>query len=408
MPTSSLLKLLLVLTTCSFLRAAEVEAYLRVAEEEDVRVALEVASRVFVPEGDADGPSIALVGVAHIGDASFYETLQEFLGQYDVVLYESVLPPGARGAGGETYEERRDSTRGALGFAAGLIEGFQTKEGRYPESPAELLEFTAAADERMTKWVMNAIIDAWGNAAIYSVTAEGDDFSLRSLGADGRFGGADEGADIEVTSADSVAPVGTEEGGNMQTKLAEVLDLAFQLEAMDYDQEGWIVSDMAMDEVEREVARRGGDFSGFAGALEGGGGMGDMMDTLMKMIPPSMRDTLKVLMIEILGDPEVTERAMEQQLGKALADVILRLRNETVIHDLEKLLAGEDSPESVAIFYGAAHMPDMEERLAAMGFREEATFWVPAIAVDLTSANVNQGMIQMMRMAMKQMMPREK
>ena len=74
------------------LPAASEAAYLRVVEEPGESIALEIAAHRFVP-ADGSGPKIGLVGVSHIGERELYDQIQSLLGEYDVVLYESVMPP---------------------------------------------------------------------------------------------------------------------------------------------------------------------------------------------------------------------------------------------------------------------------------------------------------------------------
>jgi len=60
--------------------------------------------------------------------------------------------------------------------------------------------------------------------------------------------------------------------------------------------------------------------------------------------------------------------------------VIVTERNKAAIKALQKAL--KDGKKDVAIFYGAAHMPDMSERLAKLGFTPTKTDW--RMAWDLT------------------------
>ncbi|MEX0825111.1 MAG: hypothetical protein WD119_03045 [Pirellulaceae bacterium] len=48
------------------------------------------------PGSPHENAIVDLVGVVHIGDAEYYQTLQARLAQYDVVLYELVAPDGTR------------------------------------------------------------------------------------------------------------------------------------------------------------------------------------------------------------------------------------------------------------------------------------------------------------------------
>ena len=73
--------------------AAPSSGYLRVLEAKGKSISLEIASRTYA-RPDGTGPKITLVGVVHIGDRPFYRELEKQLEGYDVVLYESVKPPG--------------------------------------------------------------------------------------------------------------------------------------------------------------------------------------------------------------------------------------------------------------------------------------------------------------------------
>ncbi|MEI6789903.1 MAG: hypothetical protein WCK42_01840 [Myxococcaceae bacterium] len=61
--------------------------YSRITRSEEY-FSLETASRVFLPVSGI-GPKISLVGVAHIGDCSYYAELQKILDRADLVLFEA-------------------------------------------------------------------------------------------------------------------------------------------------------------------------------------------------------------------------------------------------------------------------------------------------------------------------------
>ena len=55
---------------------------------------------------------------------------------------------------------------------------------------------------------------------------------------------------------------------------------------------------------------------------------------------------------------------------------------------------------AVAIFYGAAHMPDLEERLTVMGYvpwKEREARWFRAIEVDMAQSAVSPAELKQMR-----------
>ena len=77
-----------------------VQQWTRKVEGENI-VSLEIVSRRYEAPGR---PDVWLVSVAHIADSSFYDQVASLLEGLDVVLYESVLPEGARPPMGDTAE----------------------------------------------------------------------------------------------------------------------------------------------------------------------------------------------------------------------------------------------------------------------------------------------------------------
>ncbi|MHC4710237.1 MAG: hypothetical protein ACYTA3_07405, partial [Planctomycetota bacterium] len=133
-------------------RAQEPARFMRSVEKPGRLLALEIAARTFVSSAPG-APSIVLVGVSHVGEHKLYARLQSLLDGHDVVLYESVKPPGTGGAGGADDGERADSTRAALKFVAANLATYHESNQRYPESLDELAEFAAAIDPRLAEWL---------------------------------------------------------------------------------------------------------------------------------------------------------------------------------------------------------------------------------------------------------------
>ena len=66
--------------------------------------------------------------------------------------------------------------------------------------------------------------------------------------------------------------------------------------------------------------------------------------------------------------------------GKSGGSTLLEGRNGKAIEVLQQQLAL--GKKSLAIYYGAAHMPDLERRLLALGFKKEGERWL--VAWDVT------------------------
>jgi len=69
----------------------------------------------------------------------------------------------------------------------------------------------------------------------------------------------------------------------------------------------------------------------------------------------------------------VTAEPGPGQTYPAGMEVLVGARNDEVIRVLSKQIAAGD--KNLAIFYGAAHMVDLEHRLFEMGFKRQSIIW---------------------------------
>ena len=80
-----------------------------------------------------------------------------------------------------------------------------------------------------------------------------------------------------------------------------------------------------------------------------------------------------------------------------------------MIDDVKSIVKGEPQVGSIGILYGAAHMPDLAERLASqLGYRPAGEQWITAFEVDVARSAVSEQQLQsirrMVRMRLRQMM----
>jgi len=381
--------------------------FLRVVNDPNKSLQLQVAVQQF-KRVDGAGPTVSLVGVAHIGERRLYRKLQNTLNQHDVVLFESVKPAGTGGAGGDTPEERIESTREAMRFLASLITKHEKDLERLPKDFGELKTYAAQVDSRLGAFVDSADTDAWDRPFVYQREAE--TFSLSSLGADGARGGEDENADIELADLGPIEPRHENDEDSLQADLARTLNLQFQLDGIDYDHESWRCSDMAIDQVERAMKEKGSDFSIVSGALAGSSFPAQIVKAILGMVrfadmllDGMAVEMLKIMIIEMLGDETVMRESI-RQFGPGFNEVIVEQRNQVVIDDLKQILETDPEVKSVAVFYGAAHMPDLAQRLLDQLQYEPAgeTEWIEAISVDLANSKLSPQEIRQLRQALRQ------
>jgi hypothetical protein len=392
--------------------AREAPAFLRVVEEPGKSLALEVSAWRF-RRADGEGPEVSLVGVAHIGDAALYAAIEQYLKPFDIVLYESVKPAGAARPTGATDDEKAAATRESLAFLAGCVDLYTANVGALPGTPADLAIGLATIDPRIAQWVELAAVDGWGAGVTYSRGDSDGAFTITSLGSDGAPGGDGGAADIVITQRDAYDALALSTDDGLQAQLADMLNLEFQLDAIDYGGENWRCSDMTMSQLSRAMAARGidfGDFGAAGGSLAGSGLPGKLVALLVRAIKLAdimfdgvMSDMAKVMMIEVLGDPAITEQALQTQFGGGFGEVLIGERNQVVMDDLKRIIDTEPRVKSIAIFYGAAHMPDFVTRLKdQLNYEPTEGEWITAIEVDVTRTALSPQDIETFRKMLRQ------
>jgi hypothetical protein len=86
----------------------------------------------------------------------------------------------------------------------------------------------------------------------------------------------------------------------------------------------------------------------------------------------------------------------DDSLHPRLQQLILEDRNEFAMNEIAKVLRRENH-QRIAIFYGAAHLPDMEKRLVRMGYRAAGTRqWNDAIVSHPYSSGISDDEVQQM------------
>ncbi|HZL91405.1 MAG TPA: hypothetical protein VFB96_23760 [Pirellulaceae bacterium] len=153
--------------------------------------------------------------------------------------------------------------------------------------------------------------------------------------------------------------------GAMQDGLKTLLDLDHQLDCIDYTKENFVHADMSPDEFAKTMADRGESFMqmffrlmGAGLAQQGQGGTSDAAILMALFASPAERThRLKVEFAKQMGAMEGQMEAINGEDGST----IITERNKKAFAVLDReLKAGK---KKIAVFYGAGHLPDMEERL---------------------------------------------
>jgi hypothetical protein len=368
---------------------------MRVVEPGPTRVALEVAIRRMEPS-EGVGPTIRLVGVAHIGDAEYYRRIQRHLDEHEVVLYEAVGGL-SRLDDDATEQDKKKWTRQAMGFTAQMAEEYRAERGSYPPTLGLLRQWAKGHNTLLASWLGLAATDGWGKLVEYR--RQGAGITLTASG----------GVKVARRAAAQTAEPG--EDWSAQGELAEALGLAFQLDAMDYDRPHFRHSDLPLGKL---GSRLGGE------AEEGDDAEIDMMVQLMRgkgvaggllkfvidfmKASPRLAGLTKAVLIEVLGNVkgDLSEAAGMPPGMREMMRSLIRDRNQIVIGDLRRLLDAAAPPRSIAVFYGAAHMHDLEARIVAeLGYRPVEDEWLPVMSADGADSGLSAENFRSMRAVLR-------
>jgi len=169
--------------------------------------------------------------------------------------------------------------------------------------------------------------------------------------------------------------------GMLQDGMSTILELSHQLNCVDYTKANFVHADMSPEDFSKSMEDRGESFvqmflrlmgTGMAQSAAGGGGASDTA-LLMALFSKDRAMALKTIMAQQFESLDGTLAALDGPGGSA----ILTERNKRCFEVLDKQL--ESGKKRIAIFYGAAHLPDMERRLAAdYGFKRSDEKWLTA------------------------------
>ena len=174
----------------------------------------------------------------------------------------------------------------------------------------------------------------------------------------------------------------------IQKAMGSFLELSFQLEQIDYSPRNFIHADLNPSQLKKAMAVKDQNlFSTLitlaaaqsangerTGASQITNNPLDFMSLLNALTSGDHINSLKYLVGEELGKAgglRLTE-GVENQIP------ILGGRNRAVINRLAEAIS-DSANQSIAIFYGAAHMPGIERSITEeLGFERESQRWLPA------------------------------
>ena len=169
--------------------------------------------------------------------------------------------------------------------------------------------------------------------------------------------------------------------------LSDALHLQFQLFGIDYTRPSFHNSDLSWEEMQDIEAKappapKGGmSLATLGNLLNANSEQGKQLATAMSTIKddPSSIEAMHLIMAEALSNPNV----LSESLSPTMNDLIIRSRNAKVLADLKLELEKTPQANSIAIFFGAGHMVDMESHLIKdFGYVAGEERWYSAIEGD--------------------------
>ena len=177
-------------------------------------------------------------------------------------------------------------------------------------------------------------------------------------------------------------PEREEGGGDIQTTflrgmvdgMSRFLKLSSQVQEIDYSPGNFVHADLTMKQFEKKQQENGESLFGFAlAAAQQAQNQGVEQPNPARLLAALLSgnsDGLKLEMMKSLGQGD------DQIAALAGNNVIIGQRNAKCLKVFRKQV--KKGRKNIGIFYGAAHYPDMENRLLKMGYRKGKQSWMTA------------------------------
>ena len=166
-----------------------------------------------------------------------------------------------------------------------------------------------------------------------------------------------------------------------QIGMTKLLDLSFQLDEVNYDAGNFVHADLTPEELRASMKERGESlyvyfwrifFATLNEYAKDPLGLRDM-EMLSGMVAAEEENSFKVMIAYEMTNLD----SVQDVLGDDSSNAVIGARNQRALDVLKREIHA--GARRIGIFYGVAHMPDMEERLLdQLDMTWESTEWVDA------------------------------
>lgn len=197
--------------------------------------------------------------------------------------------------------------------------------------------------------------------------------------------------DYDVLLYELVAPTGGVSGNRLEKRkgilsstqigMTKMLDLSFQLDEINYDAANFVHADLSPEELRASMEERGESlyvyfwrifFATMNEYAKDPLGLRDM-ELLSGMLAADQENSFKVMIAYEMTNLD----SVEDILGDDSSNAVIGARNQRAVDVLRQEIEG--GATRIGIFYGVAHMPDLEERLLdQLDMTWDSTDWVDA------------------------------
>jgi hypothetical protein len=170
----------------------------------------------------------------------------------------------------------------------------------------------------------------------------------------------------------------------LQRFMKDTLALSFQLEEIDYSPANFVHADIDPQGFADKMEEKGESlismmFKLMRSEYERNAANPDSqvssMAMLVALMSPDSARAMKMLLGRQFEDMEATVAGLDKN-AKGEGSTLLGERNKICMDVVKEQLAADK--RRLAIFYGAAHLPDMERRLGELGFKRKSQDWFVA------------------------------
>lgn len=186
-------------------------------------------------------------------------------------------------------------------------------------------------------------------------------------------------------------PAGDKAPKPIYKTLSDALSLEFQSNQM-VQRSNWVNSDLSWDDLDKLNKEKNGgkptSFDQVKQVLDPSSAMGQQLVSILSTATPGLKEGIKMILVKSMAG--AANKAMDQ----TMREIVIDARNQSVIDTFAKTIKVDVPPKSIAIFWGAGHMPGLQKQLGDLyGYKTAETKWFPAASADPAKLDATGKMI---------------